>query len=385
MVNMASQRDYYEVLGVTRDASQQQISVAYRKLALQYHPDRNPDDEDAITRFKECAEAFEVLSDDEKRARYDRFGHAGLDGSAGAGGPHFTDAEDIFDAFGDMFGDILGGRGRGRRARRGTDVRCDVTLDLIEAARGTTKVLKFNRRESCGTCSGSGIRPGEEAETCSYCGGQGQVLQSSGFFRVQTTCPGCRGRGKIIRNPCLDCHGEGLVVESVEREVHIPAGVDSSTRLRLEGEGEPSSAGGRRGDCYCFITVRDHPLFQREGQHLICEVPIMYSQAVLGATVEVPTLDGPEDLDIPSGTQTGKVFKLRGRGMPDPRGRGKGDLLVQVHIEAPKVLSPRHEEVLRELAEIEHANVSPHRKSFFEKLREYFIPDSDEDESEDQS
>lgn len=383
MVNMAAQRDYYEVLGVSRDASQKQLADAYRKLAMKFHPDRNPGDEDSIKRFKECAEAFEVLSDDNKRARYDRFGHAGVDGSAGGGGPRFSDAEDIFDAFGDVFGDILGGRGRGRRARRGSDVRCDVTLDLIEAARGATKVIKFNRRNSCDTCSGSGVRPGQQPETCSYCGGQGQVLQSSGFFRVQTTCPACRGRGNIIRDPCPDCNGEGLVVEAIEREVHIPAGVDSSTRLRLEREGEPSSGGGPRGDCYCFITVKDHPLFQREGQHLICEVPIMYSQAVLGATIEVPTLDGREDLDIPSGTQTGKVFKLRGRGMPDPRGRGKGDLLVQVHIEVPNVLSPRHEEVLRELAEMEHANVSPHRKSFFEKLREYFISDSAGDESED--
>ncbi len=384
MVNMASQRDYYEVLGVTRDASKKQVADAYRKLALKYHPDRNPDDEDAITRFKECAEAFETISDDDKRARYDRFGHAGVDGSAG-GGSHFTDVEDVFDAFGDMFGDILGRRSRGRRARRGGDVRCDVTLDLIEAARGATKIIKFNRRETCGTCDGSGVRAGEEPESCSYCGGHGQVLQSSGFFRVQTTCPACRGRGSIIRNPCSSCHGEGLVVEAIERDIHIPAGVDSSTRLRLEGEGEPSSSGGPRGDCYCFIDVRDHSLFRREGQHLICEVPIMYSQGVLGATLEVPTLDGREDLKIPPGTQTGKVFRLRGRGMPDPRGRGVGDLLVQVHIEVPKTLSPRHEELLRELAELEHTNVSPHRKSFFEKLRDYFVPENADGESEDQS
>ncbi len=383
---MASQRDYYEVLGVSRDASQKQVADAYRKLALKYHPDRNPDDEDAITRFKECAEAFEVISDDNKRARYDRFGHAGVSGaSGGGGGQQFSDVEDIFDAFGDMFGDILGGRGRGRRARRGSDVRCDVTLDLIEAARGASKVIKFNRRETCDTCRGSGVPPGEEPEACSYCGGHGQVLQNSGFFRVQTTCPACRGRGSIIRNPCSSCNGEGLVVQAVERDVHIPAGVDSETRLRLEGEGEPSGAGGARGDCYCFITVRDHPLFRREGQHLICEVPIMYSQAVLGAAIEVPTLDGREDLEIPPGTQTGKVFKLRRRGMPDPRGRGVGDLLVQVHVEVPETLSPRHEELLRELAELEHANVSPHRKSFFEKLRDYFVPEHSEDGSEDQS
>ncbi len=377
MATMSAKRDYYEVLGVARDATDRQIAESYRKLAIKYHPDKNPGDQEAVARFKECAEAFEVLSDQQKRARYDRFGHEAVDGA----GSHFTDVGDIFEAFGDIFGDILGGRGR-RRVRRGADIRCDVTIDLTEAARGTKKTVKFQRREACGRCSGSGLRPGSQPDRCSYCGGHGQVLQSSGFIRLQTTCPACRGQGSVNRDPCHGCRGEGLVLQTVEREVRIPGGVDSSTRLRLEGEGEPNLEGGPRGDCYCFINVREHPLFHREGPHLICEVPITFTQAALGATIEVPTLDGPEELEIPNGSQSGDLFRLRSRGMPDPRGRGVGDLVVQVQIEVPKQVSGREEELLRELAELEHANVSPHRKSFFEKLREYFVP-SEHDEGAD--
>ncbi|MEX2121136.1 MAG: molecular chaperone DnaJ [Pirellulales bacterium] len=375
-----AKRDYYEVLGVGRDASEKEIATAYRKLAIQFHPDKNPGDDEAVQRFKEAAEAFEVLSDGDKRARYDRFGHAGVDGPGG-GAPHFTDVNDIFQAFGDifgdaMFGDLFGGRQgrRGRRQHRGADVRCDVTLDLHEAARGATKKLRFERHQRCGQCDGSGARRGSSPEACRYCGGVGQVIQSSGMFRIQTTCPSCRGAGSVIKEPCPECRGEGMVRGRVEREVRIPAGVDSDTRLRLSGEGNPSPDGGPPGDCYCFITVREHPLFEREGQHLICRLPLSYSQAALGATIEVPTLDGREPLEIPAGTQPGEVFKLRGRGMPDPRARGRGDLLVQVNVDIPKNLTSRQEELLRELAEEERVNVSPHRKSFFEKLRDYFIP-----------
>jgi molecular chaperone DnaJ len=383
---MAGKRDFYEVLGVARDATSKQIADAYRKLAMQYHPDRNPGDEEATRRFKEAAEAFEVLGDDEKRQRYDRFGEAGLGGS-----PHFNDVGDIFSAFGDIFGDsvfgdFFGGArsgGRWQRARRGADVQCKVTLDLLEAYRGVTKTVEFTRHEECEQCGGNGARAGSKPERCTYCGGQGQVVQSSGIFRVQTTCPACRGGGKVVKDPCGACGGAGLVRRKVRREVNIPAGVDEETRLRLSGEGEAAPDGGPRGDCYCFIHVREHPLFHREGQHLLCQVPITYSQAALGATIEVPTLDGREEFTVPAGTQPGDVFRLRGRGMPSPRQRAAGDLVVQVQVEVPKQLSEKQEKLLRELAELEQTNVSPHRKSFFEKLRDYFTPQGESDGEED--
>ncbi len=375
---MANKRDYYEVLGVARTATSEEIGQAYRKLAFKYHPDRNPGDPEAVDKFKEAAEAFEVLNHADKRQLYDRYGHAGLQG----GGPRFRDVSDIFEAFGDifgegLFGDLFGGSRRGRRVRRGADVRCELTIDLVEAARNTTQTVHFERHEVCSRCRGSGAKPGTEPENCRYCGGRGQVVQSTGIFSLQTTCPACHGAGKVVKDPCPGCRGAGAVPKKVTREVRVPAGVDSQTRLRLEGEGEPSPEGGPRGDCYVFITVRPHPLFQREGQHLICQVPIGYSQAVLGATIEVPTLDGKQELSIPAGTPSGEVFKLRGRGMPDPRFRGRGDLLVQVVIDVPKRLSAEHETLLRELAEIEHSEVMPKRKSFLETLKAYFLPETD--------
>ncbi|MCE5302547.1 MAG: molecular chaperone DnaJ [Planctomycetaceae bacterium] len=371
---MAEKRDYYEVLGVERRATDDQISEAYRKLAMRYHPDRNPGNNEAVVQFKEAAEAFEVLSHPEKRAAYDRYGHAGLEGG---GSPHFHDISDIFSAFGDIlgegfFGDIFGGHGHGARVHHGADVRCEVSLDLIEAAHGTSKVIRFMRHEACSTCNGSGAKPGTRPETCRYCGGKGRVVQSTGFFSLQSTCPSCHGRGQVIREPCGQCRGTGFVQKKVTRKVDIPAGVDDRTRLRLQGEGEPSPDGGPPGDCYCSIRVAEHPLFQRQGQDLLCQVPISYPQAALGSTVEVPTLDGRENLTIPAGSQSGEVFTLKGRGMPDPRHHGRGDLHVQVYVEVPRDLSPEHEETLRRLAEIENANVTPTRKSFFEKLKELF-------------
>lgn len=368
---MAAKRCYYEVLGVSRDASTGDISTAYRRLAIQYHPDKNPGDEEAIARFKEAAEAFEVLSDENKRSLYDRYGHAGVD--HGAGGPHFTEVEDIFSAFGDLFGDLFGGGGgRRRRPARGRDVRCDVRLTLHEAAEGVTKRVKFQRHQRCAACEGSGAEPGSGRQTCRYCGGAGQIIQSAGIVRMKTTCPSCQGQGSVIDRPCGKCQGSGYRLRNVETEVKIPAGVDDGMRVRIAGEGEPSPNGGPSGDCYCFISITEHALFERDGQNLICRVPITYPQAALGATIDVPTLQGRDTLEIPAGAQSGDVFRLNGRGMPDPRRRGLGDLLVQVVIEVPKSLTPRSEELLRDLAEEEHTHVTEHRKSFFKKLKDYF-------------
>jgi molecular chaperone DnaJ len=376
---MAEKRDYYEVLMVSRSATKVEIDRAYRKLAIKFHPDSNRDDPSATEKFKECSEAYEVLTDAEKRARYDQFGHAGL---GGGGGSQFTD----FDSFGDIFGDVIndffgGGGGRTRRGgakrkSRGADIRCDVTLTLEEAARGVSKEISFRRRSACETCDGSGAAPGSQPVVCATCGGRGQVIQSAGILRVQTNCPTCRGAGKTISQPCSACRGSGLVTEKATLTVDIPAGVDDGMRVRLQGEGEASADGGPRGDCYCFINVRPHELFRRDGQNLILQFPISYSQAALGAEVEVPTLDGRTQLRIDPGTQSGDVFRITGCGVVQPGGSRKGDLLVQTVIEVPKKLSEAQAKLLRELAELEHESVLPQTKSFFEKLKTFFDPES---------
>ena len=370
-----AKRDYYEVLGVARDESDRGIAKAYRKLAVKYHPDSNPGDEEASTRFKEAAEAYEVLGDSEKRSRYDRFGHAGVEGNAGG----FGSAEDIFAAFGEIFGGGGGGMfgdlfGRGRRGgpRRGNDVQVDVMLTLEEAFAGANKTIKFNRSSNCGTCEGSGSKPGSQPQHCQQCGGRGQVLQQAGILRVQTTCPVCRGAGQIIVDPCHDCRGAGQIASPVELDVAIPAGVDEGMRVRLGGEGEGSPSGGPAGDCYCFINIRKHKLFHRDGTNLILQLPISYTQAALGATIEVPTLGGRDQLEIKRGTQSGDVFKLSGRGMPSTRGGINGDLLIQTYIETPKKISKEQESLLRNLAELEQTEVLPERKNFLQRLTEYF-------------
>jgi molecular chaperone DnaJ len=373
-----SKLDFYEVLGVSRDASDREISSAYRKLAVRFHPDSNPGDEDATVRFKQSAEAYEVLSDSDKRARYDQYGHAGLEGS----GSSFGSAEDIFDAFGDIFGGgifegFFGGGSRGdggRRVRKGANVRVDMALTLEEAAFGVDRTIKIPRAQKCDTCSGSGCKEGSKPSMCGTCGGLGQVVQSHGILRMQTTCPECRGEGKRIDAPCGDCRGSGFKKKTVEIEVSIPAGVDDGTRVRVTGQGEPSPDGGSAGDCYCFVSITEHELFRREGPHLILQMPIAFSQATLGAKIEIPTLEGREDLVVAAGTQSGEVFRIRGKGMPDPHSGRKGDLHVQLNIETPKKLNERQEELLRELAELDETHVSPKRKSFLKSIRDYFKP-----------
>ncbi len=376
---MAEKRDYYEVLSVVRTSTKVEIDRAYRKLAIKYHPDSNRDDPDATTKFKEVSEAYEVLSDPDKRARYDQFGHAGVNGQAG-GGPQFNDFGDLGDLFGDMFGDLFGGgrsqRRGGKRVRRGADLRCDLTLTLEEAARGCSKEVSFRRRKPCGQCKGSGAAPGTQPVTCSTCGGRGQVVQQAGILRVQTHCPTCGGAGKTIGTPCGNCRGTGLETEKATLKVDIPAGVDNGMKVRLAGEGEASPDGGPSGDCYCVLTVKPHELFQRDGRDLVLHFPISYSQAALGSEVEVPTLEGKRPLRIDAGTQSGEVFRLRGMGVVEPGGSRPGDLLVQVVIEVPKKLSSEQETLLRKLAELDHDSVLPHHKSFFEKLKNFFDPDS---------
>jgi molecular chaperone DnaJ len=374
-MSMTDQRCFYDVLGVERTATSAQITEAYRRLAIKFHPDKNPGNAEAAARFKEAARAYEVLSDGEMRGRYDRYGHAGVQG----GQRHdFNDISDIFEAFGDLFGGGVfgeafgGGRRRANRARKGRDVYCTVKLSLAEAARGVTRTVAFTRHELCGSCDGSGAKKGTKPQACEYCNGHGQVIQSAGVFRLQTTCPACRGAGSVIREKCPACAGDGVTEEHVERRVTIPAGVDRDVRVRLAGEGEPGGNGGPPGDCFCVIEIEDHPFLQRDGRDLHCEVPITFSQAALGATVEVPTLDGPKPLQIARGTQAGDVIRVKGLGMPEVRGRGIGDLHVHVHVEVPKTLSPKAEQLLRDLAAEEQKAVSPKRSSFFSRLAEYF-------------
>ena len=377
METMATKRCFYEVLGVEKNADSGAISRAYRKLAIKYHPDSNPNDEEATRLFKEAAEAYEVLNDSQKRAAYDQYGHAAFQGGGpgGAAGAGF----DFGDVFEDLFDNFFGGGGRRRGGgrsgkRRGADLKCQVTLTLAEAAKGVSKTVQFDRNEVCVTCRGSGSKPGSTGDTCRRCQGRGQVVQSAGILRVQTTCPDCQGAGKVITDPCSGCRGRGWNGRRVELEVAIPAGVDDDMQVRIQGEGEPSPNGGPPGDCFCFIRIKPHPLFKRDGGDLFVEVPISYTQAALGAIIEIPTIEGPDQLTISPGTQSGEIFRLGGRGMPDPRGGKNGDLLVQTNVEVPKRLGQKEEELLRELAEMEHSNVTPQRKSFLSKLKDIFSP-----------
>ena len=374
---MATMRCYYEVLSVSKTAPDDEIKKSYRKLAAKHHPDRNPGDEAAITAFKEAAEAFDVLSNPEKRARYDRFGHAGVQGAAGGGGAGgFGDVGDIFEAFGDMFGDMLGGgggrRGGGSRGRRGNSLQTSLTVELLDAAVGCTREIEIDKNVSCVTCKGTGAKPGTRPTKCDYCNGKGQVVQSQGFFRVQTTCPACRGQGDVVRDKCVDCRGTRVVSRSSKLEVKVPAGIDNGMQLCLRGEGEPGEGGGPAGDLYVDVRVKPHPLFERNGKHLTCEVPITFAQAALGTELDIPILTGKHHIAVPAGTQPGEILRLRGQGMPDVQGGPRGDLHVQFEVEVPKKLSKKQEELLRQLAELDDKQVSAHRKSFLESVTEFF-------------
>jgi len=375
---MVEKRDYYEVLGVSREATVVEIKKVYRKIAIKNHPDRNPGDEEAIDRFKEASEAYDVLGNPEKKAKYDRYGHAGL--GAGGGGSPFHDVGDIFEAFGDIFG--FGGGRRGGRSRgpaRGDHLQTSLQLDLLEAAFGCKKTITIKRHKHCESCDGSGAKPGSSPEMCDYCQGAGQVVQSQGFFRMQTPCPNCGGEGKVIAEKCTTCWGAGFENEEVELDATIPAGVDNGMQLCLRGEGNPGKGGGPRGDLYVQIDVKEHPLFQREGTHLICRVPITFSQAALGTEIEIPILGGKKKLKIPAGTQPHDTIRLSGLGITDPQTQRTGDLHVELHVEVPKKMNEEQERLLRELAKHDHVNVGHKRKSFWGHVKEFIHWDSDDE------
>jgi molecular chaperone DnaJ len=354
MATNNQKRDYYEVLGVSRKADEEEIKKAYRKMALKYHPDRNQGDKEAEERFKEAAEAYEVLHDAQKRDLYDRFGHEGLKNTGFSG---FGGFEDIFSSFGDIFEDFFGfgrrGRGSSSRAREGADLRYDLSISFMEAAKGKEMELKIPRMETCSECQGNGVAPGTRPETCPTCGGRGQVVQSQGFFRISTPCPRCHGQGQIITHPCPNCQGQGRIEETKTLNIKIPAGISNGSRLRFRGQGEGGLYGGGSGDLYVVVYVEEDEFFHREGDDVVCAIPISMVQAALGAEIEVPTLNEPKKLTIPKGTQNSQVLRLRGEGFPHLRGSGKGDQLIQVTVKIPTHLNKKQEELLREFEELE--------------------------------
>ncbi len=366
-----TQRDYYEILEVERSASEDEIKRAYRKLALRYHPDRNPDNPEAELKFKEAAEAYEILRDADKRSRYDRFGHAGVSGN-GFGQAGFSSNEDIFAHFSDIFGDLFGfgrmGGQRGPRPQSGADLRYNLTISFRQAAKGDEVTLKIPRHATCEVCAGSGAAPGSSPETCRHCGGTGQVRHSQGFFQVAMPCPSCRGEGRIITNPCAKCLGQGIVEVVRELSVKIPPGVDSGNRLRLRGEGESGLYGGPPGDLFVVLDVEEDKVFRREGQDLVVAAELTFPQAALGHKIDVPTLDDPVQVDIPKGTQNGEVFRLPGQGLVYPGQRRRGNLLVEVRVLTPRHLNARQEELLREFARLEEEKPLAKAKKMFKKV-----------------
>ena len=370
-----SKRDYYEILGVGRDADENTIKRAYRKLAMKYHPDKNPDDSQAAEKFREITEAYEVLTDANKRARYDQFGHAGVDEQMqdfwGRGGAQDSHAfRDFGDMFGDVFGDIFGFGGQGGRSMRGADLRYNLTMTLEEAASGREVELKIPRHDNCAACQGSGARPGTNPLPCPTCGGHGQVQVQQGFFAVRRSCPTCNGTGKKIESPCIECGGAGRVKVSKKLKIKVPAGVYDGAQVRVSGEGEAGLHGAAKGDLYVVISLKEHPKFKRDGADLHCTLPVSFPQAALGAEVDAPTLDGQVKIRIPAGTEPGRVFRLRGHGVPDVRVHNKGDLYVHIQISVPKKLSARQEELLRQFAVESGDKVASDRGSFLDKVKD---------------
>jgi len=344
-----AKRDYYQVLDVPRTAAEADIKKAYRRLAMKYHPDRNPGDHEAEGKFKEAKEAYEILSDAQKRAAYDQFGHAGVDGMRGGGGAGFDPRDAFGDIFGDVFGDIFGGGRRGRsQVYRGADLRYELELDLEQAVFGDTTSIEFTTLTECGECKGSGAAKGSKPVSCETCRGAGQVRMQQGFFTVQQTCPRCNGRGQVVSDPCGSCRGQGRVRKQKTLSVKVPAGVDTGDRIRLSGEGEAGRNGGPTGDLYVEVRVREHPIFERDGSHLSCEVPVSFARAALGGSVEVPTLDGTATIKVPPETQSGRVFRLREKGIKPVRGGATGDLFCRVVVETPVNLTRDQKDLLQQ-------------------------------------
>jgi molecular chaperone DnaJ len=378
---MSTKRDYYEILGVQKSTGKDEIKKAYRKLAMQFHPDKNPGNAEAEAKFKEASEAAEVLLDDDKKARYDQFGHAGVNGQGGMGGGggfQNGDFGDFGDIFGDIFGDMLGGgRGRGRGGARrssgrpGDDLQMGIDIDFSEAAFGTEKTISLTKNVKCETCSGSGAKAGSAPVTCDYCNGHGEVRRQQGFFTVSSTCPKCNGSGQMIKDPCGTCHGAGKKKKKVDLQVKIPAGIDQGQRLKLSQEGDAGANGGPNGDLYVVINIRAHDIFERDEFDVHCTVPISFSQAALGAEMEVPTLSGKVALKIPAGTQSGVKMRLKGKGIQRLGGYGVGDQIVTVHVETPTKLTGEQKDLFQRLAEVDE-NSNPMSRGFFDKVKDLF-------------
>lgn len=370
---MSSKRDYYEILGISRTSSEQEMKSAYRKLALQYHPDRNPGDKEAEDRFKEAAEAYAVLTDPQKRAAYDRYGHAGLGGAAGAGFDP-TMGADFSDVLGDLFGfgDFFGGGRRNNRVQRGSDLRYDLDLMFEDAAFGTTTKVRYTRHEACSDCDGTGAPKGSGPQPCTMCNGHGQVRFQQGFFSITRTCSQCNGTGKFVKNPCKACKGEGRVLKERTVEVKIPAGVDTGDKMRISGEGDAGMRGAPDGDLYVVLNVRDHDVFERRDSDLFCHIPVSFPQAALGSEIMVPTLEGEDvPLKIPAGTQTGSIFRIKGRGI-SKRGSSRGDLHVAVDVTVPAKLSKEQKDIIGKLAETLDEDNRPTEKRLLDRMKEIF-------------
>ncbi len=375
----ATKSDYYELLGVIKSASDGEIKTAYRKLAMQYHPDRNPDNPAAEAKFKDCSEAYSILSDPEKRAAYDRFGHAAFQGGSGpaGGGNPFQGAggaQDMGDIFGDIFGEMfnMGGQRKASRVQRGRDLRYDMTLEFTEAVFGAEKEVTIRRQETCDDCNGTGAARGKQPQTCPQCKGAGQVRYQQGFFSVARACPQCNGTGTLITDPCKTCHGQTTVEKEHKLLVKVPAGVEQDTRIRYQGEGESGRYGGPNGDLYVVLSVKKHKFFERDGDDLHCVIPISFPQAALGTELEIETLEGKESIKVAEGTQSGREFRLRGKGVPHLNERGKGDLVVEIRVATPTRLSKDQRSLLKQLSETMVEENEPHSRGLFDKMKDIF-------------